>query len=485
MSIYRQTLAQKGTLPTHSQILERLAVLRQPTTKILIVLQAGGHFVAALYQNNECIRHKTFRAYIVRGKAGGVQSQADKRSGAHKSVGAQMRRQNQVHFEEKITNLLKTWKSENVFTESLLKFVHVPHYARRIYFNDALFDKNDDTLRTIPFSTVKPGLREANRVFTELFTVAVYKTEENEDKLTQDDIFEASRKRRSDKEQKRLDAKLAKKKDQESSSSDEEDYMPYTGAFTKTCPKPSISNEGHMAISNAIEKLQPQRVKVRNKRRERKLSEAEAGGFSSPGSVASSRSHSRSRSASENQQPEISVNQICANGNLQDFNDLCTRIPYEIWIEESLDADRRRPLHIATRAGNVTLVRKLLELGASPEIQDMGKQTAYEAAREKHIRNIFRRYRHDNPNAWHWAKTKIDAPLSVEEEAAQKNKKKAKSKKNAQEKQKNEQAAIAAQKLAEKEAEEKEKSAKKLTPIEIERAKRLEAIQRRMAAAKQ
>lgn len=293
VAIYRQTLAPKGEYPTHSEILTRLEILRSPKTKTMIVLQGGGHFVAAVYQNNECIRHKTFKAYMVRG-SGGVQSQADKRQGAHKSIGAQMRRQNQIHFEQKIDTLLKQWKSENEFETCLLKFVHVPHYTKRNYFNDDLFDKNDNSVRTIPFSTVKPGLLEANRIFNELYCCTIYKSEGVEaPRVTQEAIFEASKTRKSDALQAIKDKKAekraeAKRKGELTDSGDE--YVPYSGEFTASCPRPSISNDGCLAISEAIEKIQPKKVQIKNKSRVRRLSEIENGGFSSG---ASSRSQSR------------------------------------------------------------------------------------------------------------------------------------------------------------------------------------------------
>ena len=292
IAIYRQALAPKGEYPTHTEILSRFRILCQPSTKIMIVLQGGGHFVASIYQNNECIRHKTFKAYIVRGKAGGVQSQADKRQGQHKSVGAQMRRQNQIHFEEKIGSLLKSWKSEGEFDSCLMKFVHVPHYARKIYFNDELFDKSDLSIRTIPFSTVKPGLLEANRVFNELTTCTIYKGTDSTEKISQEDIFEASKKRKTDEKERNLQKKAEKKAEarRKLDDSDGEEYVPYSGEFTATCPRPSISNDGFMAISNCLEKIQPKKVQVKNKSRERRLSEIENGGYSSG---TSSRSHSR------------------------------------------------------------------------------------------------------------------------------------------------------------------------------------------------
>lgn len=181
ITIYRHVVSPKGELPTHAELISRIKNLHEDKNqKILILLHAGGHFAIALYNNGECIKHKTFRAYIVRGKAGGVQAQADKRQGAHKSVGAQLRRTNQVHFEEKISTLLKSWKEENIFTECSLKLLHVPHYARKLYFNDHAFDKEDTSVRSIPFSTVKPGMAECSRVFTELFSLCIWSNNEIE-----------------------------------------------------------------------------------------------------------------------------------------------------------------------------------------------------------------------------------------------------------------------------------------------------------------
>jgi len=501
IAVYRQTLAPKGEYPTHSEILTRLETLRSPKTKTMIVLQGGGHFVAAVYQNNECIRHKTFKAYMVRG-SGGVQSQADKRQGAHKSIGAQMRRQNQIHFEKKIDDLLKQWKSENEFETCLLKFVHVPHYTKRNYFNDDLFDKNDNSVRTIPFSTVKPGLLEANRIFNELYCCTIYKPESTNPgvealRITQEAIFEASKTRKSDALQAVKDKKAekraeARRKGELTDSGDE--YVPYSGEFTATCPRPSISKDGCLAISEAIEGMQPKKVKIKNKSRERRISEIENGGFSSG---ASSRSQSRSRNASSSSPPEEpsplnSLNRICATGNLEEFNQLCTLIPYEIWLEEKLDANGRRPLHVATRSGNIIILKKLLELGANPEIQDSTKQTAYQTANDKTIRNIFRRFRHDKPTAWHWPATKIDDPLSIEEEEAQKAKKKGKSKKNTQNKKEKKEEAEKVEKFRlEQEKLEQKKSSQNKTSLAdrnkkgasdpiAEREKRLAAIQKRL-----
>merc|ERR1719499_1895533 len=243
-----------------------------------------------------------------------------------------------------------------------------------------------------------------------------------------------------------------------------------------------------MAISNCLEKIQPKKVQVKNKSRERRLSEIENGGFSSG---TSSRSHSRSRNASsssisaEQQNPTKSVQQICSNGNLEEFNQLCTIIPYEIWLEEKLDANGRRPLHVATRSGNLIILKKLLELGANPETQDNTKLTAYQCANDKTVRNVFRRFRHDKPNSWHWPATKIDSPLSLEDEENQKAKKKAKNKKNMKNKKERQEK----QQLLEQDKKSSDKlekientstSSVQKSSIELERERRLAAIQKRL-----
>ena len=194
-----------------------------------------------------------------------------------------------------------------------------------------------------------------------------------------------------------------------------------------------------------------------------------------------SRNASSSSLTAEQQNPTKSVQQICSNGNIEEFNQLCTIIPYEIWLEEKLDANGRRPLHVATRSGNLIILKKLLELGANPETQDNTKLTPYQCANDKTVRNVFRRFRHDKPNSWHWPATKIDSPLSIEDEENQKAKKKAKNKKNMKNKKEKQEKLEQDKKSAKLETNiENTTSSVQKSSIELERERRLAAIQKRL-----
>ena len=225
IAFYRYILCSKGEKPSQATMIDRLTEVQSASSKVLIILHAGGYFCAAIYQNGECIRHKTHRAYIVRQKGGGIQGLADARQSAHKSMGAQLRRQNQAHFEEKITALLKLWNEEGDL-DCTLKFVHVPYYAKRLYFNEDLLEKDDPTIRSIPFSTVRPGLSEANRVFTELFSFSIWKGRGEE--VTQELVLEESKSKKA----------IFKEKITKEAEEDAEENLPL----------PSISQEGGLAI---------------------------------------------------------------------------------------------------------------------------------------------------------------------------------------------------------------------------------------------
>ena len=521
LSIYRHIICNKGEFPTHVELINRLRKLQSDVnSKVLILLHAGGHFAIALYQNGNCIKHKTHRAYIVRGKAGGVQSQADKRQGAHKSVGAQLRRTNQVHFEEKISELLAEWKNNGDFNNTDLKCLHLPHYAKKLYFNDKAFSKDDPSIRSIPFSTVKPGLAEANRVFNELFSVAIYrrdleiadaegKNKINRDKTTvdletleqaqnklkksnpnvevlkQEDIIDNSKKRKEEYAEKNKQIVWSE------SSTDEE--------YQNTEVRPSFSVDGNMAIHNALESMMPDKKFFKRQRRERQNSDNLDEGeieisklqISRSSSVNSKDSGSRSRKTSEKEtNDDLSVFQICSCGKKEDLNQFNQLIPSFIWVNQPLDGQGRYPLHAATRAGNIEIIKELLyNHNANPELKDKSNQTPYEIAKNKVIRNVFRVFRYDFPDRYDWKICKVDDPISIGDLEDKKSASKSAKKKNAKKKKEAAKKAAEAEQQQQKSCPSPSSSAKSPTKskkmMEMgnaaeERAKRLAAIEKRL-----
>eukprot|EP00850_Spirogloea_muscicola_P019404 SM000190S04840 [mRNA] locus=s190:27194:33886:+ [translate_table: standard] len=88
-------------------------------------------------------------------------------------------------------------------------------------------------------------------------------------------------------------------------------------------------------------------------------------------------------------------------------------------VEEAVTAEEASPLHRAAAEGDEVLVGSLLEEGADPTVHDARGRTPYVVAREKAVRNVFRRFMAANEGKWDWHAAEIPSPLTEEQEAAQ------------------------------------------------------------------
>ena len=77
---------------------------------IILLYSSNGHFAGAVYENGKLIAHKTFHRYTSRRKQGG-RTKYDNKSGKANSIGAQIRRGNEIELRKDIQNLLIVkWK---------------------------------------------------------------------------------------------------------------------------------------------------------------------------------------------------------------------------------------------------------------------------------------------------------------------------------------------------------------------------------------
>ncbi|KAI9024487.1 hypothetical protein CLU79DRAFT_747427 [Phycomyces nitens] len=78
-------------------------------------------------------------------------------------------------------------------------------------------------------------------------------------------------------------------------------------------------------------------------------------------------------------------------------------------------------LHLASHYGHRSLVEALLmEAHADPTVKSEGGKTAYEVAKDKSIRNVFRRCMHEMPEKWAWLEeARVPSPLTPEAEQEQ------------------------------------------------------------------
>ncbi|KII85831.1 hypothetical protein PLICRDRAFT_56310 [Plicaturopsis crispa FD-325 SS-3] len=176
---------------------------------------AGGHFAGAIVQvsrpeedeqeepagkkkkpkkpkpDTEVLYHKTFHRYTTRRKQGGSQSVNDNAKGNAKSAGATLRRYGEQALRDDIRNLIAEWADEINGCERI--FIRASVSNRRIFFDygDAIIKKDDERLRTYPFPTRRPTQSELSRCLLELTRVKI--SHLTEDALrAQDEAYVAS-----------------------------------------------------------------------------------------------------------------------------------------------------------------------------------------------------------------------------------------------------------------------------------------------------
>ncbi|KAJ2069522.1 hypothetical protein GGI08_000312 [Coemansia sp. S2] len=140
----------------------------------------GGHFAGAIIdtQTGEFVAHKTFVRYTTRRKQGGSQSRQDNAMGfAANSAGAQIRRYNEQKLQDEIHQLMDEWRLWLKRCELVL--VRVPRPNRQNFFGPASAAAShplrwdDPRIREVPVPMARPSLAELRRVYADVTTVSV------------------------------------------------------------------------------------------------------------------------------------------------------------------------------------------------------------------------------------------------------------------------------------------------------------------------
>jgi len=139
----------------------------------------------------EVLHHKTFHRYTTRRKQGGSQSVNDNAKSKAVSAGAMLRRYGEQALRDDIRNLLQDWSEELENCERI--FIRASVSNRRIFldYEGAILNKGDERLRTFPFPTRRPTQSELTRCLMELTRAKVSHLTE-EDLQAQDEAYLAS-----------------------------------------------------------------------------------------------------------------------------------------------------------------------------------------------------------------------------------------------------------------------------------------------------
>ncbi|GAA6062108.1 hypothetical protein JCM10212_000862 [Sporobolomyces blumeae] len=117
------------------------------------------------------LEKKTFHRYTTRRKQGGSQSAHDSGNGKAKSMGAQLRRHNEMALTQEVRGILDDWRDD--INESELVFLRCSktNYRTFMGYDDAVLQRGDPRIRGFTFPTRRPTINELVRAFTELTKV--------------------------------------------------------------------------------------------------------------------------------------------------------------------------------------------------------------------------------------------------------------------------------------------------------------------------
>ena len=142
--------------------------------RISLVMCKGGYFSVGVFDKEKRVTHGSDHKYVIRKKQGNRQSLKDKSGGKFHSMGAQMRRANEVLHQENIEAILK--QNLDLIRDSDFILVHSPGENEGILFENgkSLFElKTETKLRNICLSAKRANYTEVRRLYDELSKVYV------------------------------------------------------------------------------------------------------------------------------------------------------------------------------------------------------------------------------------------------------------------------------------------------------------------------
>lgn len=167
MTVYRtllfSTRQDYRSAEVTAQLLRSFVLAAARATWAIFLVRSGRVF-AAIYDlaTDAIVASKSFKRYTERAKQGGSQLLRDKSGQVARSAGSQIRRANEQALLKDVAGLLQDWSGQ-------LGACQLVFWNRNFFSLLALFQaegvlaRSDPRLRTLPFSTYKPGLDEAQR----------------------------------------------------------------------------------------------------------------------------------------------------------------------------------------------------------------------------------------------------------------------------------------------------------------------------------
>ncbi|XP_016138079.1 ankyrin repeat and zinc finger domain-containing protein 1-like [Sinocyclocheilus grahami] len=432
----------------------------------VILMTGGGHFAGTVIKGKEILQHKTFHRYTVRAKRGTAQGLRDSQNHSHrpKSAGAALRRYNEAALLKDIHDLLESWAE--YLKEASAIFLRAPSYNKTIFFGGrgAPLDNKDQRVRVLPFATRRATFSEIQRVFDLLSTVHVYQKD-----TEISSIFSPSRRVWKKKTPKPVSHPVpntnvpAEGEEVKEESSGEED--PGTLMMVEVTLGTLDLREHEVQLNK---KRRSKRKEKREDSSNREITKEEANyEILEEGELECEEDDSKEmqRKSKSRRKPKGKKRQLeeeelnesweyslrdalytaCKTGDIQSLRTLLqqpedqgeekgkgernakenpiSRVSY--LLNKPIDSSGFTLLHVASAAGQSSVIRLLMDEGSDPANKDKKGQTPYGVAPEKDTRNTFRKYMAEHPQKYDYTKAQVPGPLTEEIESKKAEKKKA------------------------------------------------------------
>ncbi|KAL1268088.1 hypothetical protein QQF64_033451 [Cirrhinus molitorella] len=462
LSLYRCVLQNKKD--NEEDLVSSLLKMSNNTIWV-ILMTGGGHFAGAVFKGKEIVQHKTFHRYTVRAKRGTAQGLRDSQNRSHmpKSAGAALRRYNEAALHKDIHDVLESWAE--YLKEASAIFLRAPSYNKSIFFGgrEAPLDKKDQRVRVLPFATRRATFREIQRVFDLLSTLHIYQKD-----TEISSIFSPSKKVWKKKIPKPVshpvpnsNVPTEEKEVKEESSEEEDSGMLETVEVTlgtldlreyevQLNKKKRRKRKGKREDSSNRE--------VTDEKADEELPEEDELEGEDDSKERQRMSKSRRKPKGKKRQPEEgevdesweyslrdALYTACKTGDIQSLRTLL-QLPEDqkedkdtgernakesttsrvlCLLNKPIDSAGFTLLHVASAAGQKSVIRLLMDEGSDPANKDKKGQTPYGVAPEKDTRNTFRKYMGEHPDKYDYTKAQVPGPLTEETESKKAEKKKA------------------------------------------------------------
>ncbi|KAI1793571.1 hypothetical protein LXA43DRAFT_942466 [Ganoderma leucocontextum] len=378
-------------------------------------MTAGGHFAGAIVRvkrpddddndpgltkkgkpkrpkpDVEVLKHKTFHRYTTRRKQGGSQSLNDNAKSKAVSAGAMLRRYGEQALRDDIRNLLADWADEIHDSERIFIRASVSNRRTFLDYEGAIIQKGDERLRGFPFPTRRPTQAELNRCLQELTRVKVSHLTE-EALRAQDEALLASLPKPKPQSVPTPQPEAAKQKD--------------SPTVPQLSPEEELLRDKWTRLLDMIKRGRLDTLKSFWEREGPTLGGVDAAVPEWAGEKGGT------------------LLQVAAHAGQEDATK---------WILEDLRGDPTLDVPL-TGAGALAEDSGVESDSDAPRLPrgGAGRRTAYDLARTKAVRNVFRRAAAAHPDWWDWLGSehgaRVPSLLSAEMEEGREEKKKARRK---------------------------------------------------------